>query len=120
MLDDDDDVDDDNSYGVSGGDGDVLAMMALLPTGRANSSGPWLPLCILGERWLREVRNVHAAGSGRSRFFVCSSYVVCSAAVAVSSLLSSVSSSAVVVLPRDLETGRGGSVVENVDVKTRQ
>ena len=48
MLDDDDDFDDDNSDGVSVGDGDSLAMMALLPTGRADSSGPWLPLVSSG------------------------------------------------------------------------
>ena len=47
MLDDDDENDNDDSVGVSVGDGEMLGDV-VLPTGSADSSGPWLPLTLRG------------------------------------------------------------------------
>ena len=88
MLDDDDDFDDDNSDGVSVGDGDSLAMMALLPTGRADSSGPWLPLVSSGTV---VAGSAESSGPRALGGVVCRLFVVVVFAVAVtgsSSLLS--------------------------------
>ena len=105
MLDDDDDYDDDDSVGVSVGDVEFACDDGVAPHGKSGFFQDRGYHLHSRGRWLREVRILHAAGSGRSRFFVCLSYVVCSAAVAVSSLLSSVLSFAVVVNDRVASLG---------------